>query len=766
MAAKKLAVCPGCKKVVKVPVDAGAMAVKCKHCGMVSQVKRPEKLAEPAGGSSQPAAVATQPAKTAATVQSALPEVTVTRPQPVHETPVPRITSTFPVPVPPPMPASASGWESLQDDPTGEADAPTVGSVGRRNYRRNRSHTPIIVAVAILMLCIGGALAAALLAPKIKKEIREQEANKEKNLQPAGPTVVFNQPAPLNTPISAATGPKKTEQPEIPEVHSKYPRRLLGICVSNYLYANPIAYGGRTSRTSHDFGAVLKRLSEKLHIDKSQVYELSDGAKPIRQPIKKVIELSIQQFMETCRPQDRIIFILTAHALEIDGKPYIVPIEGDLEDPRGLIELKWVMDQLATCKAQQKIFLADFNRYQSVAGETRPSGGKMSPKIEEMLKHPPAGVQVWSACSAGQYSYEYDDATYNRMALNGGLLLNEFFYAFQTGGEGIQKPEDPLPIERLAKKVDEDVSKAVQEIEHADQTPFLAGEPKAEAVAYNAEEPLPKMFEIPTPEKAFEKGVVSANEIRDILREIEIPPIKVEKDKGDIGFQFDRVLPFSGDVMDKFKLDKSIEEIKKEVEGKPEKYPLRMAVINAVEGLRELRGSEAGEKDLPDTFDKAQDTDARKAAFKKLQESPARVMAKLRDLHDDLEKAGEDRKDEKSKRWQAHYDYIFAQVKFRLAYMNEFSLMVGKIRKSELPELAEGQTGWKISASDNMSSSSEFKDMVRDAKKLLQKIIKDYPGTPWEVLAKRDKKISLGLKWVPIGGGDGDEMPAMKKEKK
>jgi hypothetical protein len=757
MAAKKLAVCPGCKKVVKVPEDAGNVALKCKHCGMVSQMKtRAEKVA-------QSVAVGALPAKAQVSAQATLPEVTVTHPQPITETPVPRNTSMLPVPVAPPVPAAA-GWEGLNDDPTGEADAPTVGSVGRHKYRRSRSRTPIIAAVAILMLCIGGALAATLIAPKIKKEIREQEANKEKTTHTTAPAVAFTPQAPLNTPTNASGTPKKNEQPEIPEVHSKYPRRLLGVCVSNYLYANPVAYGGRTSRTSHDFGAVLKRLSEKLHIDRSQVYELSDGAKPVRQPIKKVIELTIQQFMETCRPQDRIIFILTGHALEIDGKAYIAPIEGDLEDQRGLIELKWVMDQLAACKAQQKVFLADFNRFQSVAGETRPSGGKMAPKIEEMLKHPPAGVQVWSACSAGQYSYEYDDATYNRMALNGGLLLNEFFYAFQTGGEGIQKPEDPLPIERLAKKVNEDVAKAVQDIEHAEQTPFLAGEPKAEAVAYNAEEPLPKMFEVPTPDKAFEKGVVSANEIRDILREIEIPTIKVEKEK-DVGFQFDKVLPFSGDVMDKFKLDKSIEEIKKEIENKPDKYPLRIAVINAVEGLRELRNSEAGEKDLPDTYDKAQDNDARKAAFKKLQESPARVMAKLRDLHDDLEKAGEDRKDEKSKRWQAHYDYILAQVKFRLAYMNEFSLMVGKIRKSELPELAEGQTGWKISASDNMSSSTEFKDMVRDAKKLLAKIIKDYPGTPWEVLAKRDKKISLGLKWVPIGGGGPDEMPAMSKEK-
>src|SRR5262249_37324046 len=144
----------------------------------------------------------------------------------------------------------ANGWEGLSDDPTGEADAPTVGSVGRHKYRRNRGHTPLFVAVAILMLCVGGALAVALIAPKIKKEIRDQEAAKDKT-NPSTPTVAVNTPA--TNPVVI----KKNES-DIPEVHSKYPRRLLGICVSNYLYANPVDYGGKTARTNHDFASVLK----------------------------------------------------------------------------------------------------------------------------------------------------------------------------------------------------------------------------------------------------------------------------------------------------------------------------------------------------------------------------------------------------------------------------------------------------------------------------------------------------------------------------
>src|SRR5438874_12967313 len=54
-----------------------------------------------------------------------------------------------------------------------------------------------------------------------------------------------------------------------------FPRRALAICVNNYLYANPVAYGTE----DNDVGGFLDKLSKVLHIDASQVVELSDAAK-------------------------------------------------------------------------------------------------------------------------------------------------------------------------------------------------------------------------------------------------------------------------------------------------------------------------------------------------------------------------------------------------------------------------------------------------------------------------------------------------------
>jgi hypothetical protein len=41
--------------------------------------------------------------------------------------------------------------------------------------------------------------------------------------------------------------------------------------------------------------------------------------------------------------------------------------------------------------------------------------------------------------------------------------------------------------------------------------------------------------------------------------------------------------------------------------------------------------------------------------------------------------------------------------------------------------------------------------MGKEAKKVFTKLGKENPGTPWAVLAKRERFSALGLKWEPFG---------------
>ena len=51
------------------------------------------------------------------------------------------------------------------------------------------------------------------------------------------------------------------------------------------------------------------------------------------------------------------------------------------------------------------------------------------------------------------------------------------------------------------------------------------------------------------------------------------------------------------------------------------------------------------------------------------------------------------------------------------------------------------------------SDPKEIKDLASESRKLLTKLIQENPGTPWELLAKRERFTSLGLAWQPANLG-------------
>lgn len=655
------------------------------------------------------------------------------------------------------------------------------------SYRKKKKSGLTLIFVAVfLLVCLGGTAAAVIfLAPAIKDQLNARLAATNKGANSGTAATSANNPAKPIPEAPIAAGPE-------------FPRRLLGISINNYIYANPTSYGSdATGGINRDFGQTLAKLADRLRVPPKQVYELSDssrGPKPIP-PLKLIVERTIHTFLQTSRAQDRIILMLCAHTAEIEGKPYLAPLEGDLEDAKSLIPLEWLMRELDECPAQQKLLIADFNRYDRARGLERPNGGKLAASTEAMLRKPPKGVQVWSACSAGQYSYEFDFAEFHRGddknkpsdAIKGGVFLSLFSKAFREGQIGIQKPDNPLPMEKFVKRVNEDVTEFASTIVDPDtgveeqkddtkdakkedkkgqagakkpaapaaksaQTPFFAGEMKSDQLAFDAAEPAAKPLSIPTPSELFAAGIVRSDEIERLLNEIMLPPLKMRKST-DTDIRFDRVFPFMADAVKEYMDKTTIEQIKKE----KDKYPLRFAVISAVEQLRAMDADPSGFA-LPDTITEADRTDAAKNNLARLQRGPARVMQKLEEIMDMLNKAGEERKGEKSKRWQAHFDYVSARVKSRYVYVHEYTSAVGLIRKDILPELdkQKGLSKWKLASTNRLLSGAEVKDIAKDAKKLYAKLIKENPRTPWEVLAKRERGTALGLQWELYGEANSD----------
>jgi hypothetical protein len=144
----------------------------------------------------------------------------------------------------------------------------------------------------------------------------------------------------------------------------------------------------------------------------------------------------------------------------------------------------------------------------------------------------------------------------------------------------------------------------------------------------------------------------------------------------------------------------------------------------------------------------AQKANAFKSQIQNQQQDLALVYAALDAKYEEL-KALRENRDRETKYWQANFDYVMARLGFRLAQFIEYQVMLGQIRKDELPRLnKQKHTGYRLRAKINLTDREGAK-IAADAKKLLKKIAEEHKGTPWELLAKREMMVALGLEWLP-----------------
>jgi hypothetical protein len=425
------------------------------------------------------------------------------------------------------------------------------------------------------------------------------------------------------------------------------------------------------------------------------------------------------------------------HAIAIKDECFLVPIEGELTVKETLIPLTWLYQELSKCPAQQKVLVIDTGRYNPSRGLERPGSGPMDAKLDAALKNPPPGVQVWSSCTAGQYSYEgfvrVGDGMFSTNAMFIAALANSL--GVQRINPGIQTPESPLPIEVLAngndksKGVNQHTQDEASEAYLVQQTPRLTGQAPAAAVPYDPHEPIPAKVAIQLPPPP-EGEAANREMVQKILDQIDAQMAK----EGEQPIQVEALPVFSAKRLAEYVDDGAMTPFREEI--------LKTAQLlkkHAKTFKEDFRGQANG------------NDAALKALILERQKEPARAFNELQGQLEALQEAGEQRAEEKSKRWRANYDYVLARLEARLAYVYEYNYMLGMIRKDALPKRDPAKySGYRLASQEKMHSGSEARKLAADSKKLLTKVAKQNQGTPWEVLAKRQALNALGLEWQPI----------------
>jgi hypothetical protein len=630
-----------------------------------------------------------------------------------------------------------------------DPDAEAAGPVRRR--RRRGSWLGPVVLLVFLGAAAGGAyfawphLQKALVPPTDKSE---QVAQNDKGEGTAPATSRPKSPQ-ASTPKRPPTtvGSPDAQPPEPPPGSNKFPRRALVISVHNYLYANPVHYGppGSSSHNIINFPERVLARANGLKVPLTQIAVLSDGTDlaAARPPMKTVIQKTVTDFLQSSRPQDRILLFFIGHGVEIKGEAYLVPIEGELDNPDTLIPLKWFYDQLAACNARQKVFVVDVSRFSATSGQERPDGGPLSAKFAEALQKPPAGVQVWSACSADQRSHETD------IAPEGAFL--EALYNTIVDGK-IQHENDPFPLEYLKDHVNELLAKELRQ-RKLEQVSFLAGTEPANGADYDPGAPLPARPSVaPVPSNKENAPIVKG-----VLEQIGTPPIKPSSEAQEITYT--SLPPFDQEVLKKYEDDaEKAAELRKAVQSaravlwaiSREVAPKNIAADVAATQKRQGKTLEVIMRVLTDgeRAPAPGQENVKKEMIANNERDVARIMGRLTEALEDLESVKAMRA-EAPKRWQANYDFVLARLEAQMAFLYEYQTALGRMRK-EFPERdPKLHGGWRLAATIKLQGDSAGKKLAKDSTKLLEKLAKEHKGTPWEVLAKREKLTALGLEWQP-----------------
>jgi hypothetical protein len=540
------------------------------------------------------------------------------------------------------------------------------------------------------------------------------------------------------------TDPSATPTPERGHQHTevRLPRRLLFIHIGNYAFLNPLTSNApdapdRTMSAALQLAHELKVPSER---DNNQVFLLSDTAPPPdnKLPTRTAIVGAYERFFDTSLRTDRIVVYFGGHAIEVDGKAYLVPMEGDRNDPKILISIEDFYARLKACKAVQKVVIWDVCRFNPERGRDRPGSEPMTPSLSKALIAAPEGVEVVTTCQPGENALEFTNlligVVTNASRYSGSSFLESIHYVAEKNrivGK-TQTATDPIPIAELIAAVGNRVAEVAssrqvnlkQTVRYFARRQDSAGELDPSDTATS-----PPISKGPTAE------------VKAIAEEFRVPPFKPTQPAIVLS-----EYPFRDDVIANYKSDVSLDVIRKN----KQKYEFRIVTLNAFQTLRDVwvfnpKGGLQRRDSIPVPI-----TNDLKKAIKKELDAWGIGIAKLEEVDRMLEKVAAMKKDQ-PRRWQAHYDSARAIVKSRLAFMNEYDKLMGDVLTETLPPLDKtmNQNSYRLVSAEKMKSKKDIQKLAADAQDAFTDLIAEYKDTPWAIQAQLEKSFPLGLVWQP-----------------
>jgi hypothetical protein len=114
---------------------------------------------------------------------------------------------------------------------------------------------------------------------------------------------------------------------------------------------------------------------------------------------------------------------------------------------------------------------------------------------------------------------------------------------------------------------------------------------------------------------------------------------------------------------------------------------------------------------------------------------PITAVAKVRDRED-------------SRRWQAHYDLIRGRLLAMKIRCYEYNWACAKMKK-DMPKFKNpGSNAWRLVPDEEIHYNQKAASAAKEARTLLERVVREHAGTPWALLAERELKDAFGFRWT------------------
>ncbi|MBN2590023.1 MAG: SUMF1/EgtB/PvdO family nonheme iron enzyme [Sedimentisphaerales bacterium] len=172
------------------------------------------------------------------------------------------------------------------------------------------------------------------------------------------------------------------------------------IGINDYTNVPTLRYGRSDAET------LAKTLIDKCGFPKNNVVLMTDSRdirvdNPSLYPTRGNLSSRISQIAQLVGTNDLLIISFAGHGINIDGKGYIIPVDGDSKDVYSLIPLSLIKETLETSSAKQKLLILDACHSGARAGDETesPAQAILSPLNG-------AGFVTLASCDSLQLSHE------------------------------------------------------------------------------------------------------------------------------------------------------------------------------------------------------------------------------------------------------------------------------------------------------------------------------------------------------------------------